>query len=120
MGDANPGETSCGSIARAEAQRRLEMLDCEIGLPGVEPYPAAPTPAVSKTRIKLQGAVHQPDRRFDVLAKVTQHVASMGKYARIVSPNAKGLPGEVDRSTPVCIPTLRASHRTGRPRDACQ
>jgi hypothetical protein len=52
------------------------MLDCEISLPGVEPYPAAPTPTMSKTRVELQGAVHQPNHRFDVLTKVAQHVAS--------------------------------------------
>src|SRR6516165_7018827 len=97
MSDADPGQTSCGSIARAETQRRLEVLDCEIGLPGVEPYPAAPTPTVSKTWVELQGAVHQPDCRFDVLAKVTQHVASMGKYAGVVARDAKGLPGKVNR-----------------------
>ena len=83
------------------------MLDCEISLSCVEPYPAAPTPTVSKTRVELQGAVHQPDRRFDVLAKVTQHVASMGKYSRVVARDVKGLPSEVDRSTPVCIPSVR-------------
>src|SRR6516165_6649263 len=77
------------------------MLNCEISLPGIEPYPAAPTPAVSKTRVKLQGAVHQPDRRFDVLAKITQNVAGMGEYPRVVARDAKGLPSEVDRLTPV-------------------
>jgi hypothetical protein len=82
------------------------MLNCEISLPGIEPYPAAPTPAVSKTRVKLQGAVHQPDRRFDVLAKITQNVAGMGEYPRVVARDAKGLPSEVDRLTPVCIPRL--------------
>ena len=82
------------------------MLNCKICLPGVEPDPAAPPPTVSKTRVELQGAVHQPDRCFDVLAKVTQHVASMGKYARIVARDVKGLPSEVDRLTPVCIPRV--------------
>jgi ABC-type hemin transport system substrate-binding protein len=82
------------------------MLDCEISLPGVKPYPAAPAPTVSKARVKLQGAVHQPDRRFDVLAKVTQHVAGMGKYARVVAGDVKGLPSEIDRFSPVCIPTV--------------
>src|SRR6516162_2291471 len=87
------------------------MLDCEISLPGVEPDPAAPPPTVSKTRVKLQGAVHQPDRCFDVLAKVTQHVASMGKYARIIARDVKGLPSEVDGSMPVCIPRVcRPAH----------
>jgi len=30
----------------------------------------------------------------------------MGKYARVVARDAKGLPSEVDRLTPVCIPTV--------------
>src|SRR5215470_19531981 len=90
------------------------MLYCEISLPGVEPYPAAPTPTVSKTRVELQGAVHQPNRRFDVLTKVAQHVASMGKYSRVVAGDAKGLPSEVDRLPPVCVPTACRS----RPRQA--
>ena len=82
------------------------MLDCEISLPGVKPYPATPTPTVSKTRVELQRAIHQPNSRFDVLAKVTQHMPSMGKYTRVVARDAKGPPSEVDRLTPVCIPRL--------------
>ena len=97
-------------------QRRLEMLDCEISLPGVEPYPPAPTPTVSKARVKLQGAVHQPDRCFDILAKVTQHVASMGKYARVVARDVKGLPSEVDGLTPIWIRLHQAGGGTTRTR----
>jgi len=81
------------------------MLDSKISLPSVKPYPATPTPSVSKARVESEGAVNQPDRRCNILAKVTQHVSSMGKYARVVTCDLKGLPSEVNRLTPVCIPT---------------
>ena len=82
------------------------MLDRKVSLPSVEPYPAAPTPTVSKARVESKGAVHQPDRRCNVLAKVTQHMGSMGKYAWIVTCDSKGLSSEVDRLTLVFIPTV--------------
>src|SRR5262245_27901072 len=82
------------------------MLDRNVSLPGVESYPAAPTPTVSKAWVELQGTVHQPDRRFAVLPEVTHHVASMHKYARVVARNVKGLASEVDGLTPVRIPTV--------------
>src|SRR5271166_2427479 len=39
MGHADPHERVCSPFARVEAQRSLEMLDREIGLPGPQPEP---------------------------------------------------------------------------------
>ena len=77
------------------------MLDRKVSVPSVESYPAAPTPTVGKARVESEGAVYQPDRRCNVLAKVTQHMGSMGKYAWVVTCDSKGLSIEVDRLTPV-------------------
>ena len=82
------------------------MLDCKVSLPSIEPYPAAPTPTVSETRVESEGAVYQPDCRCNVLAKVTHHVGSMGKYAGVVTCDSKGLSSEVYRLTPVRIATV--------------
>jgi hypothetical protein len=57
MRHAEPHERVCSPFARVEAQRSLEMLDREIGLPRPQPEPPAPLPTTSETRIEFQAAV---------------------------------------------------------------
>jgi hypothetical protein len=56
------------ALARAEAHRSLDMLDCEIGLPGPHPEMATHKPAAGKARVERQRTVNKPDHGTNILA----------------------------------------------------
>src|SRR6516225_10960076 len=100
---------------RAEAQGSFEVADPEFGLPGPQPKPAAPVPALSETRVKGQRAVDQLNREIDVLAEVSKCVSNMAQHARIISGDLKRPPRKLDSfaSSRACImgPTRHIEYR---------
>ena len=69
MGHADSHERVGLLLARVEAQRSLEVLDCQIRLPSPQPKPAAPLPTPSKARVQLQSAIEQGNDNIDFFAK---------------------------------------------------
>ena len=57
------------TLARAQAQRRLDMLDREIVLTGKYPEHAAHMPATGEARVERHRTVDQADHGADVLAE---------------------------------------------------
>src|SRR5712692_3300957 len=96
----------CPARAWAKAQGGREMLDCEIGLPGPQPEPAAPTPTVGKARIERESTVDQRDSRIDVFTKRPEYEGDMSENAGIVSSKLNGLPREIDALAPICLAVL--------------
>src|SRR5260370_23257010 len=82
-------------LARAEAQRGLEMLDREIGLAGPDPEKAAHIPAAGEARVERERTVDQPHHGADVLAELSQHESGVGEDARVVLCHLERLPSEI-------------------------
>jgi hypothetical protein len=91
-------ERVCSPFARVEAQRSLEMLDREIGLPRPQPEPPAPLPTTSETRIEFQAAVEQGDGDINFFAEIGECVSSLTEDIRIVAGYLKCPPCEIDTS----------------------
>jgi hypothetical protein len=66
-------------IARAEAQRHIEMFEREIGVPGKVPEHPAPMPTASKARVEGETPVDQSDCGIDVLTGSTENEGSDGE-----------------------------------------
>src|SRR6516165_160610 len=66
-------------IARAEAQRPIEMFECEIGMPSKVSEHPAPMPTASKARIEGETPVDQPNSGIDILAGSTENEGSDGE-----------------------------------------
>src|SRR5260370_8291403 len=73
-------------LARAQAQRGLEMLDREIGLAGEAPENAAQMPTARVARVEFEGAVDQPHHGPDILAEYSRHEAALAEAARALLP----------------------------------
>src|SRR5216684_2099199 len=82
-------------LARAQAQRGLDMLDREIGLAGKYPEKAACIPAASEARVERERTVDQPDHGTDVLAEKSQHEGGVGEDARVVLCHLERLPSKI-------------------------
>ena len=72
------------SIARAEAQRHIEMFEREIGVPGKVSEHPAPMPIASKARVEGETPVDQPDCGIDILAGSTENEGSDGENVGVV------------------------------------
>ena len=83
IGQADYVQGLTHGLARAQAQRGLDMLDCEIGLAGPELEKAAHIPAAGEARVQRERPVDQPDHRTDILAECSQHSGGVGEDARI-------------------------------------
>jgi|HubBroStandDraft_2_1064218.scaffolds.fasta_scaffold20733_3 hypothetical protein len=61
------------TLARAQAQRGLEVLDREVRLTGKYPDDTAQIPAAGEARVERERAVDQADNRTDILPELSQH-----------------------------------------------
>src|SRR6516164_6290781 len=100
---ANPGQMETPLTTRIETHRGLEMLDRQIGLAGKQAQPAAPIPAKGKARIEHEGAIDQGEGCIDILAETTEHYGCATKDTRVVSGDAQGLTGKINRRAPVFL-----------------
>src|SRR5215472_4922990 len=96
MGLIDQAQRRTGSLARAQPQRGLGMLDREIMLPRPQPQHATQKPATRETRGKGEGAVDQRHHRIDPLAEIGEYEGGVGEDARIVPSHLERLPGEID------------------------
>ena len=99
------------ALARAQAQRGLDMLDREIGLPGTDPEQAAQIPAAGKARIERKRTVDQRDHGADILAEIRQHKGGVGEDARVVAAPLERPPSKIDAPCGGRAPDLRSSRR---------
>ena len=99
VADANRHKNWGPASVRAEAQGGFEVADPKFGLPGPQPKPAAPVPALSETRVKGQRAVDQLNREIDVLAEVSKCVSNVRQHARIIRGDLKRPPRKLDSFT---------------------
>ena len=84
------------SVPGAEAQRRLEMLDCKIRLAGEIPQSGAPHPTSGKAGIEGERAVDRTDRDIDVLSKRSEHYSSIGEDIGVIRGTAERLPCQIN------------------------
>src|SRR5258708_20530674 len=84
------------TLAWAQAERGLDMLDREIVLTGQEPDLAAKIPATGEARVERERTVDQPGHGADVLAETCQHKRGVSEDARVVLPPIASLPGKLD------------------------
>src|SRR5215472_9780301 len=96
------------SGARAEPQRRLEMLDRNVGPARPIPEGAADVPAACVIRIERQGTVNQLDHYVDILAEIGKRMGCIREDARIVARHFQGLPCELGALQAVRLPIFAA------------
>src|SRR6516164_3954791 len=101
QGVANSDQIECLSIAWAEAQGRVEMLERDVGLTGKKPELPAGKPSASKARIEGETTVDQRDGGIDVLAEVAENEGRDGENVSVVRAYLKGSPGEIDALAPI-------------------
>src|SRR6516225_4875804 len=101
QGVANSDQIECLSIARAEAQRRVKMLERDVGLTSKEPELPAGKPSASKAWVEGETTVDQRDGCIDVLAEVAENEGRDGEDVRVVRVYLKGSPGQIDAFAPV-------------------
>src|SRR5260370_23502808 len=82
-------------LARAQAQRGLDVVEREIVLTGKYPETAAQIPAAGIARVERERTVHQPDHGADILAQMSQHESGDGEDAGVVLRHLQRLPGEI-------------------------
>src|SRR6516162_6037353 len=94
----------CASaLARAQAQRGLDMRDRKIGLTGPQPGYATRIPAAGIARVEREGAVDERHRHADVLDKLRQHDRRISANAGVVVRHLQGTPGKIDSPAATCI-----------------
>jgi hypothetical protein len=99
IGVSHRGQRRTDTLARAQAQRGLKMLDREIGLARGEPEIAAHKPTAGEARVERQRPVDQPDHRAGILTEATQHKGGVGEDVRVVIRRLERLPSKVDGPT---------------------
>ena len=102
MTDTDPQERCGDRITRAEAQRSLEMLNREVGVPLPQPEPTAAEPPEGETRVKLSGAVDQGGGGIKVFAEISERVGSAAKDIGILPGDPQRPPGKIDAFAAVC------------------
>jgi hypothetical protein len=85
------------SLARAQPQRSLGMLDREIVQTGPEPQNATQEPAAGEARGKREGTIDQRHHRTDILPEIGQNEGGVGQDARIVARHLERLPSKIYR-----------------------
>ena len=94
------------ALARTEAQRSLEMLDCDIGLACPIPECAAKGRPTSVVRVERQGTIDQRHHRADVLAERGQRMGGIHQDDRIVAGRLQRPPSEIGAFQTVRLPIL--------------
>ncbi len=97
MSFADQAQRRTRSLARAQPQRSLGMLDREIVLTGPQPQDTTQKPAAGEARGERQGAVDQRHHGADILAEIGQNKGGVGQDARVVPRHLERLPGKIDR-----------------------
>jgi hypothetical protein len=98
-------------IARAEAQRHIEMFERETGVPGKVPEHPTPMPTASKARVEGETPVDQSDCGIDVLAGSTENEGSDGENVGVVGADSERSSA---RSMLVCRFVSRSSVQSSR------
>src|SRR5882757_5906729 len=84
IGPTYHGKRVTHTLARAQTQRGLDVLDREIVLTDQEPDLTAEIPTAGEARVQSERTVDQPDRGPDVLAEIRQREGCIGEGARVV------------------------------------
>src|SRR5712691_22 len=94
-------------IARAEAQRHIEMFEREIGVPGIVSEHPAPMPTASKARVEGETPVDQSDCGIDILAGSTENEGSDGENVGVVGAGSERSSSKIDARAPVRLTVIR-------------
>src|SRR6516225_11239470 len=72
-------------LARAEAQRVLDMRDRQVGLAGPQTKETADIPSAGGARVEREGALDQRDHGADILAELRQHKGGIGENRGVIA-----------------------------------
>src|SRR6516225_9226249 len=96
-------------IARAKAQRHIEMFEREIGVPGKVSEHPAPMPTASKARVEGETPVDQPDGGIDILAESTENEGSDGENVGVVGADSERSSSKIHALESVRLTVIRPS-----------
>src|SRR6516162_1504830 len=96
-------------IARAKAQRHIEMFEREIGVPRKVSEHPAPMPTPSKARVEDEAPVDQPDGGIDILAASTEDEGSDGENVGVVGAASERSSSKIDALASVRLTVIRPS-----------
>ncbi len=82
---------------RAQPERRLEIVDRRLGLPGLETV-AARHPPARQTGIEQQSPINDGDRRADILAEIPESAGDEAEDVGIIVVTGERLARVPDRS----------------------
>ena len=85
-----------GLAAGIKAQRSLEVLNGEIGLPAPQPKPTTPKPPTGEAWIEFQSAIYEDDGGIDIPPEITKRIGSVAEDIRVVTTSPKRATGIFD------------------------
>src|SRR6266478_688775 len=106
IGRTHRGQGLTHTLARAQTQRGLEMLDREIVLTGEYSEKATQIPASGKARVERECTIDQPRHSAYILAQLGPHEGGVGEDARVVLRRLERLPGKIVGLAVICFRRL--------------
>src|SRR5215469_7960686 len=89
MGKPDPEQDCPSGAARIEAEVAVKMLDGRIGLPSIQPDPAAAKPSVRRAWIEFQSALGERAASFYIVAKIGKNKSGLSENIGLVNGDAK-------------------------------